>query len=273
MIPPHDSSSPLEQLGWRQCSVIEGRAVPGLDGIVSDYADDDVFIVLPYSCAVVQMDFEKEPNIELFRVKRVDRRDRGLQYGRSPRLLQLEMEEDEETIYVNGSIHDRYLIEHHLFLDIHPSTRIRLCSDQCIVVKNWFAKRYIRNAFPTEFNKRANSALKELQKRLKGNLDTDDLLGVYMDIDPYDQELEEVDEVYEVEVVFLVKEPGRTSEPLNEIKEKFNKTLSECNGILVSGVSIRSETDMLLSEYRRVVRIDDYDFISFRYNQDGTDFI
>jgi len=268
MTPQHDPPASLEQLGWRQCSIIEGRDLPDLARIVDDYTDDDIFIVLPYSCAVVQMNFDKEPNIELFRVRRTAGRDKGMQFGRNPRSLQLIMEENGAAIFVNGSIHDRFFIGHHLLVGLQPSRRFSLSDVHSTVVKNWFAKRYLRNAFPTEFNRRARTAQIELNTALKASSDVSDLLGVYIDLDPHDEELEDVDDVYEVKTVFLVKENALGNIQLNTIKTNFERALSECEGILVTPVETRSETDMLLSEYRSMVRLDDYDFISYRDNQD-----
>lgn len=87
----NDSTNTLEELGWRQCSIVTGADIPELNRAIDDYQEDDIYIVLPYSCAVVQMDFEKEPDIELFRVRRTEKKNKGLQFGRSPRLLQLEV--------------------------------------------------------------------------------------------------------------------------------------------------------------------------------------
>lgn len=264
-----DSSISLEQLGWRQFSVITGSDLPVLSDIVTNYADDDVFIVMPYSCAVVQMNFEKEPYVELYRSHRVNRKNRGLQFGRSPRELQLEMSESGKRIYVNGSIHDRFFVGHEYFLELRPRADLELSDNQRVVLKNWFAKRYLRNAFPAEFNNRAGSVLKGLQDTLKSSADIDDLLGVYIELDPKDQEFVEIDDVYEVNVCFLIKESLQISGSLITIKDSFSKVLSECAGISVAGVELRTETDILLSEFRRFVRIDDYDFISFRDDHDG----
>ncbi|MCW8830937.1 MAG: hypothetical protein OQK32_05375 [Gammaproteobacteria bacterium] len=271
MTQSHDSTHSLEQLGWRQCSIIEGKDVPGLDDSVSNYADDDIFIVLPYSCAVVQMDFSKEPFVEIFRVRRAEKKNKGWQFGREPRWLQVEIEDGGRAVYVNGTIHDRFFVGHELFLNKQPNPHLTLSSEQSVVIRNWVAKRYIRHAFPTEFNKRAGSVLRKLRDKLKGDVDIEGLLGVYIDIDPCDSEQEEGD-AYDVDVFFLVEEASLTSASLNDVKTEFEGQLRDCEGIYVSNVELRSETDMLLSEYKRLVRVDDYDFISYRDDHGSPEF-
>jgi len=40
--------------------------------------------------------------------------------------------------------------------------------------------------------------------------------------------------------------------------------LNKCKGILLTEIDLKSETGILLSEYRDLIRLDDYDFISHR---------
>jgi len=258
------STASLEELGWRQGSIVVGRDLPGLKEVVKNYQDDDIFIVLPYSCAVVQMDFQKEPNIELFRVRNVEKKDKGLQFGRNPRQLQIEIQNGDEIFFENGSIHDRFFIEHSLFIAKSPDANLILNEIEKVVVKNWFAKRYIRNAFPTEFNIRAKTATDGLHKNLKGNSNLDELLGVYIKLDPANVEISDKDEPYDIEVIFLVKESGLQNKDILKAKDGFEKNLENCTGIMLSSIKLRSETGILLSEFRDLIRLDDYDFISHK---------
>ena len=262
------STASLEELGWRQCSIVVGQDLPGLKEAVNNYLDDDIFIVLPYSCAVVQMNFQKEPNVELFRVRKVEKKDKGLQFGRNPRQLQIEVQNGNEAFFVNGTIHDRFFIEHSLFIAKSPDVNFTLNETEKTIVKNWFAKRYIRNAFPTEFNIRAKTATIALNKSLKSDSDLDELIVVYLILDPSDVEISDAEEPYDIEVLFLVKESGSQNEDIIKIKNQFEKNLNDCNGIMLSNIELRSDTDTLLSEYREFIRLDDYDFISHRDEHD-----
>jgi len=269
---PHDKknmvkdspSATLEELGWRQCSIVVGSDIPSLKENVRGYQDDDIFIVLPYSCAVVQMNFEKEPNIELFRVRKAEKKDKGIQYGRNPRQLQIEVQSGSGILYADGLIHDRFFIDHSFFVNCSPNSELSLNERECVTVKNWFAKRYIRNALPTEFNKRAKSALKNLLKTLKSRSELDEILGVYLTLDPRDQELSNIDDPYDITVDFLVTESGMRNSELIKIRNQFEEDLKKCSGILLSQIELKSDTEVLLSEYRNLIRLDDYDFISHR---------
>jgi len=221
MTPQCDTSDDLEQVGWRQCSVFEGRDIPGLKAAVDEYQDDDIFIVLPYSCAVVSMDFAKEPYVELFRLRRSDVKKRANHHGRNPRNIQIEIVDNGKKVFLDGSIHDRFFVKHSLFLGGRPNKSLELAENQCVVVKNWFAKRYLRNAFPAAFNERARHALGKLKGILKKSSDIDNLLAVYLTLDPHDEELTDPDNPYDVEVVFLTTEAGRLDDDLIKLKGDF----------------------------------------------------
>ncbi|MFK5913116.1 MAG: hypothetical protein QM484_01980 [Woeseiaceae bacterium] len=254
----------LEELGWRQCSIFLGSDLPNLARCVHDYSDDDIYIVLPYSCAVVQMDFDKEPNIELFRVRRIRKKNRGLLFGRSPRQLNIEIQGDVGVFYANGSIHDRFFIDHSLFVGKALNPTLKLAPRECSTIRNWFAKRYIRNALPTEFNRRARVALNNLRDALKSGQDLDALKAVYIILDPNDQKLGSLEEPYDVEVSFLVEESELQNAAIQKISNQFDIDLDDSEGILVSSIELRSESDVILSEYKTMIRLDDYDFISYR---------
>lgn len=260
----NDTAYTLEDLGWRQCSIVTGADIPELEKTINDYQEGDIYIVLPYSCAVVQMDFEKEPNIELFRVRRTEKKNKGLQFGRSPRLLQIEIQAEDGFFLAEGFIHDRFFIDHSIFSGLSPNSNLSLKERECVIVKNWFAKRYIRSVFPTAFNTRVWPALKVLIKCLKSNSDLDELLGVYVTLDPQYDELASIEDPYDVRVDFLVQESGLRSDDIMDVKDRFEMELKKCEGILLSRIELRSDSDILLSEYRDLVRLDDYDYISHR---------
>lgn len=262
------SNPSIEDLGWRQCSIIVGSDLPGLAEMVKEYQNDDIFIVLPYSCAVVQMDVEKEPYIELFRVRRASGVEKEYQFGRNPRLLQIEVQGEGELFFATGSIHDRFFIDRSVFSGLKPDSTLKLNERECVIVKNWFAKRYIRNAFPTEFNTRTRAATRKLNKAMKGDVNLEELIGVYLLLDPLSQELNNLEEPYDVEIYFLVKESGLKNNEIIRIKDKFKADLGKCAGILISEIELKSETEILLSEYRDLIRLDDYDFISHRDDHD-----
>ncbi len=265
----------LEELGWRQGSVFFGRDCLELSADINKFDPDDVFIVLPYSCAVVNMDFEnKEPYIEVLRAKKDSKRKRSSQWGRNPRQIQLIAEKDDTQYFINASIHDRIFISHAILLEI-PQAQDRILADHIDALKYWIAKRYIRNAFPTNFNIRASKAIKGLQKSIEKVPDDEDflneLIGVYLKLDPYDQELNDIKDPYEVEIIFLVSEKGRLeyADDLTELKQCFLRVLNECNGIYISNHEVQSDTGLLISEYKQLIRLDDYDFISFKENHES----
>lgn len=259
----------LEQLGWRQGSVITTQECSLIEAIPDP--GKDIFVVAPYSCAVVNSDFQnKEPILELIRFREVQA-EAALQKGRNPRTIQLKVLNEKALLFFNASIHDRYFVAHNILEGSSPSQKYRINDEQTKILSHWLAKRYTRNVLPSEFNRRAEKGMRYLRDQLKkiytkNQDDIDFLEGVYVSLDPDDKELTDIEEPYDVSVVFLMSEQGRVLIPdfVEPLKKTFIEKLSNCDGICVNeGRSeIQSETGMSISEYRALIRLDDYDFYS-----------
>ena len=206
----------LEQLGWRQGSVVTASEHP-LTNYVED-AGEDIFIIAPYSCAVVNEDFgKKEPLLELIRFK-PSNQDRQFQKGRSPRTLQLTVLQKNSPSFFNADIHDRHFVPHEILVGKRPSEKYHLTDDEIRIFNLWLAKRYTRSVLPTEFNRRAAPALNWLRDELKklyrkSSNDLDGLEGIYLILDPEDKELADIEEPYDVGVICLLSEQSQAVKP------------------------------------------------------------
>lgn len=255
----------LTEKGWRQGSVFIGADCPDFSKHAPDFDEDAFYIVLPYCCAVVNTDFQrKEPYLEIIKATRTCTRDKGLLWGRNPRRLQLPVENENEQFNVELSIHDRAFIPHELFATFSPRTDHVIPEQHRDVLKYWIAKRYIRNAFPSSFNERAGHVIKRMGDVLKKGSFTDAVLGIYLKLDPMEELAS--DEPYEVELVAITKEQDRITQ--REVISKFlgqsADELNGCQGVTISDTRVESETGITLAEFRELIRLDDYDFISLR---------
>lgn len=264
-----NSDISLEALGWRQFSMFEANECQELKKFIPNLDDSDIVIVLPYSCAVVNEDFDKkEPYCEVI-VGKTSSRNRGLQFGRNPRKIQLIAQNGGNKIFIDLDMKDRYFIDHAAFKAFPPNDELTLASGQEGLLKSWIAQRYLRSAFPTEFNKRAGAALVAIKERLNAlgaaQDFTDQILGIYLVVDPPDEEITDPEEPYEIKLVILVTESGRVDfdSELSSLQSELEQHLKSLEGVHLDRAETLSETVIMLSEFRSLTRIDDYDFISF----------
>ena len=80
----------LEDAGWRQFSAFQKKDFCGEVTQNLTILEDDILVIIPYSCSVVHEDFIKEPYIEIQRFS-IATLDKTLQFGRQPRKLQIEV--------------------------------------------------------------------------------------------------------------------------------------------------------------------------------------
>lgn len=256
----------LEGMGWRQFSIVSTSELPALSNYIN-CDENDIFVVLPYSCAVVNEDFqEKEPSIEFLRARPVERQDKGLQWGRNPREVHLEIEGEAGKSILHASMKDRFFAPHDLLLQSPPKSGVVITEADQQVLRSWLTKRYVRSVFPGEFNRRAGRTLRKIGDKLKKASFLDVVLGVFVTIDPHDQDLK-ADEPYDLKVVLISSEEamvGSVRSQLDAFLVECVQSLAGCAGIFVSESQVESETLITVNEYRNMIRIDDYDYISFR---------
>lgn len=263
----------LTKLNWRQGSVLTLERHDFLADLVSDPSkiSKDIFVIAPYSCAVVSGDFEAEPSVELIRFSPAGANP-NLHRARNPRILQIPVVKESDTAHYQTNINERYFLERSNLLSSAPDDRFRLEPKEIDVLSHWLSKRYRRSVLPTEFNRRtqagsrwAAAAIKKYFKRSPDNLDS--LLGIYLSLDPND-EITDPDEPYEVSILILVSEqqaaqPDTDIESLRDgLRERFDKA----DGVFVADARIESETNITMSEFRGLIRLDDYDHHSLHSN-------
>jgi len=184
---PFDSDA-IAQLGWRQGAVLDDelakRARDRAPATVT-LAEGDWLIVTSHDCDIVNFSIDKEPVVEVLRAsilqsKQVDKQQSS---GRNPRTMHVALVEGGDPIVLSLSVHDRWFVPRDILLREAPARH--LPDKERRLVAEWLAKRYIRAAFPTAFDLRWRSKLKDWQKLLRTHSAW--IQGVYLRLSTLDE--------------------------------------------------------------------------------------
>lgn len=252
-----NDASKISASGWQQGSVLpdelagEVRASAG-----PETTNPPIFVVLSQDCDLVHPSYEIEPNVELIVGRLVDAADNNLRHGRNPRRLHLDVKSGTGSTVVAFSIHERLLVSRAVLENHSPHASVRLRAEDRRLLCEWVAKRYVRAAFPDEFNERARAACKKIEKELKR--DGEHVTGLFLMIDP-DREL-----AADVEYRAILRVTARretltdiaTEQRLVRVANTIATALGTCKGILVEDHQLVSEGEFTLEDLRFFKRWD-----------------
>lgn len=260
-------ASAIERHGWRQGAVLGGtlavearKLAPSAIAI----ADSDWLIVTSHDCDVVNCRLEKEPTVELLRAAVVanKRPDKQQVWGRNPREMQLAVEDEAGlSVVLSLKVHERWSVPRSLLASEAPQ-RV-LPEKPRRLIAEWLAKRYIRAAFPTAFDARWRSKMKDWTSLLEEQSQW--VQGIYLRLNTQ-VELDDASP-YKVHLIVAVPVAG-TKDPewakkrpeLESLVETFWKQFGpsiECDGVDVLGTN-----KLTLAEIEPYQRFD-ADWLSF----------
>lgn len=206
-------------------------------------------------------DYESEPTIEMHVGRPVDKANGNLLHAKNPRRLQFASGGQTYEI----TMHERCHAPRNCLLNRVPQEP-KLDDGVIGTIVRWTANRYLRSAFPDEFNKRINAAKKPL-KRLESALkrDGDLITGIFLMVDPPDEIGPE--EQYRVIMRLTAKEEVFDGSAVETTALKLTETVrSEFNsidGIELVDYQLVSEADFSLADVRTMQRWD-YDYLTYR---------
>lgn len=160
----------IADLGWGQGAILDRR--------VAEFAwehapervkqgDRDHLLVTSHDCDILNASIVKEPWVEVLRARALDDSagQRGpFSSGRNPRALRLpEVSVQGDDVALDLAVHDRWEIPRELLMEGAPADRLPRREGR--LVAEWLAKRYIRSAFPTEFDRRWSRKSKAWHQR------------------------------------------------------------------------------------------------------------
>ena len=260
--------------GWRQGSLIRPADRHRMLEASIDHAPEPGntpfrLIVITQDCDLIG-ESDIEPFVELFLGRGIEAMDPLCRNGRNPRLLHVPLIEPQHRhSWLEISIHDRFRIRKEALVELAADDTVRIAIEEIGLLKRWIAKRYIRPAFPDEFNRRLDTVRRRLEKLFKST-EGRVVTGLFLDV--ADEELD-ADTPYDIGV--RITAPAETWDDsgrvrmLNSFEERLMSIIDDCDGVAISDVDIRvlPEDHLTLADLRRFRRLDmDYSSLP---EQDG----
>lgn len=225
------------------------------------------WMVVSQDCDIVQLDWSKEPCVELVRIRVAEGNQLPPPWGQSPRDIQFsDPHGDKDAKRFVCSVHDRVWIDRRYLEDSCPDHDRAISRESVKRLCHWVSRRYVRAAFPDEFNRRAKSALDQLtEKKSDLNRGNDLLTGVYMLL-VSERELEQ-GETYRVKIWAAMRpseyEDQQKNNEAQKLVDLLETALSSCSGIDIEECVLKSEQDITL-DHLHIWKRWDFDILSLR---------
>jgi hypothetical protein len=171
----------IARRGWRQGAVLDpalaAQARACAPASVATGASDWI-IVTSHDCDIVARNLEKEPFVEVLRAVVLERSapDKQQGGGRNPRSLQFSIDTGTAPVVLASRAHERWNLRRDLLTEAEPESF--LPDRQRRLISEWLAKRYIRAAYPTAFDERWHSRMKDWTALLEKHSEW--IQGVYL---------------------------------------------------------------------------------------------
>lgn len=259
-------ASAIERHGWRQGAVLglelaveaRKRAPTGLS-----LGDTDWLIVTSHDCDVVNGKLEKEPIVEVLRAAVVQQNQLKKEqvWGRNPRMLQITTDDGTGgTVVLSVKVHERWTVPRELLASEAP---LRVLDDKTRrSIAEWLAKRYIRAAFPSAFDARWHSKMREWTSLLEQQSQW--VQGVYLRLST----LAELDEGQPYKIDLIVAAPASATKDAawpakkSELETLVEEFWKKFPGIECAGVEVTATDKLTLAEIEPYQRFD-ADWVSF----------
>ena len=248
--------------GWRQGSLIIVAPNDDFKKFAHcDLTDDDVFLVVSQTCDLVNPNFDIEPFFEVLRLTVIEIAPKT-EYlgGKNSRQLHFQEQLAGKVTTFCALPFERFFVDRQLLMTISPDGA--LSDDIRDTVSVWLSKRFVRTAFPDSFDKRWKGRIKQIERVIKKLKFVKD---IYIKISPFG-ELDDAED-YIVEITLLMDNDFYSDSSIyaqyDEYKKELDDQFSQCKGIDLQVVELRSDADITLRELEALSRWD-YSYLSFR---------
>ena len=254
-------------LGWRQGSILDRKAeTRAWEHAPSRLTRSDRcrLMVTSHDCDILNPAIAKEPLVEVLRASIVPDCHAGgmTSSGRNPRALRLPRVTVEGIdIALDFSVHDRWPIPRELLMAERPAGF--LSERDRRLVAEWLAKRYIRAAFPAEFDSRWRNRSKAWRKLLA--IHSARIQGVYLRLDSHEELPADIPYRCSVLVALPHEERNRPgwSQDKEELERAFEQFWDQFQpGIVCIAIDVQPTDRITLADLERHQRFD-ADWISF----------
>lgn len=263
-------SEAIVDRGWRQGSILG----PELTKRVREYAPEwvnmrgeYVLVLTSHDCDIANFDIQKEPSVEVLQanVAPGEQANKQYVYGRNPRTLQFVVRRNGKPVLLSFLAYNRWAFPRSLLMSDSPEGC--LPDKERRLIAEWLAKRYIRTALPTSFDRRWRSKSKDWRALLRGQSEW--LQGVYLRLDTLD-ELPN-GSPYKCHLILAVPRLKRGSAAWAQKRSEFEETIKKfwdqfAPNIYCVGVEVLGTDEITLADIELYQRFD-ADWISA---EDGT---
>lgn len=259
----------LELAQWRQGSIVkQDDAIEIVKQLNLTLGEDWILIVASQSCDIANNRTDIDPTIEFSIAQIKEQINPIYQFNQNPRILHLKLltvntaSVPTTEISVELIAHKKFTIDKSILENMTPDQTRGLAQSEKDSYVRWLAGRYDRPAFPTEFNRRLESARDKIrQKAKKAN---SALLGLYIELNPTTELAP--NETYTVNLLALTNEITLSASDIQNVGALIEvvETTMKLNNIEIKS-KIASEAEISVAVLKRFSRLQ-FDFISLREN-------
>lgn len=233
----------------RQCDIFNNTVLNNLmnyEPVKLDvsYSDNSFCVVITQDCDIVHTKIEDEPFIEFIIGNPTE--DKSCKNGKNPRKLHLE--NDDNTF--EFIVHNRFFVKKEKLSDYKfadSNDLGELTAENKKILKKWLGNRYIRAAFPDEFNKRLSNS--NVRKKLLDKPISSKVSHIFFEVE--DRELT-FNETYQLNVMVVV---NASDSETTQIEDAYFDCFDNITGI-ESRVSVVTEDEVTLKDLRNYKRWD-----------------
>ncbi|MGL6225609.1 MAG: hypothetical protein ACRC10_03170 [Thermoguttaceae bacterium] len=253
----------LTSNNWRQCSVFPLDATAEIADRLPIEKDELVngscWLVFSHSCDINSKS-QSETHIEILLLTPIAEQNNSYIHGKHPRFYHLEI----NGRWYEAQIDNRFRIDRDFCARYVPCPTTTVSAEDNRSIVQWITYRYVRSAFPDEFNERIKRK-KDTKDKLKKLLEKGEsqlLSGLFISISTNDELPEETD--YEVQLLGLMNDliTEYDRKVATTLVKEFADLLNSCKGIDVSCECLQT-SDVTLAKIQLYQRFTDYDYLSY----------
>ncbi|GJL37045.1 hypothetical protein TUM17576_38650 [Enterobacter hormaechei] len=238
--------------GWKRGAFIRldtnANLVDELPGKLVACIDDkkSVFIVpILYDCALVELDFDKEPWAQVLVIWETDL-EKAYENGKNPRKLHLKAKNNGQDVCFEISALSFAQIDRAALLKAVPDSSLTWLEGGLELLLDWVAARYRQATFPDSFNQRLGPIQNGLERLWKSASFSQYASGVYIQLNSFD-ELEE-NTPYSVDVMIVVPYTIKGKEFREFMNKESNTMVTKLKSLLNTIKSIHVVQVQTISE-------------------------
>lgn len=247
---------------WRQGCVVSVEALCEHFDLETEHG---FAMCISHDCDIAS-DSNKEPFVEFIYANCIQQTDAQKQNARNPRTLQLNLNLFSEETQVEMLAHNKFTLDKELLAGFHSDNVEYIQQDEKDILRSWLAARYRRHAFPDELTNRIAPLLTELEKQAKRF--PKNVVGILINYDPFDTELENDEDVYEIELSIIYSceqtDAKENAEAIaTRVKSRFDDGTRFRGNVYLEDCKVFSETEFTLYQLRKNIHIR-FEYISYR---------